>query len=106
MRQTQCTLSINWCNRALTMIKNPSHKQEGVRCKRFKVTARREEEEYPHGYLSDEHRCSGLKNLQPFGLSNGRSLTALLLSRRAPRLYSFVAPCQRLAITQRTPSYL
>ena len=34
---------------------------------------------------------------QPFGLSSGGPLAALLLSHRALRLCSFVAPCQPLA---------
>jgi hypothetical protein len=48
-------------------------------------------------------RGSRRKDLQPFGLSHGGALAALLLSHRAPRLCFFVASCQRSAMTQRTP---
>jgi hypothetical protein len=50
--------------------------------------------------------AAAFKDLQPSGLSNGGPLAALLLSHRALWLCSFVAPCQRPTITQRTPSYL
>ncbi|MEY2538572.1 MAG: hypothetical protein QOG67_2312 [Verrucomicrobiota bacterium] len=70
------------------------------------AAARREDEEYPRGSLTDEQHRRGLKDLSPYGLSNGGPLAALLLSHRAQWLCSFVAPCQRSAITQRTPSYL
>ena len=43
-----------------------------------------------------------LKIGNPLGLSDGAPLAALLLSHRARWLYSFVAPCQRTAITQRS----
>jgi hypothetical protein len=47
-----------------------------------------------------------LKICNPVRLSNGGPLAALLLSHRTLRLCSFVAPCQRPAITQRTSFYL
>jgi hypothetical protein len=55
---------------------------------------------------STSNAAADLKDLQPFGLSNGGPLAALLLGHRARRLCSFVAPCQRPAIIQRTLSYL
>jgi hypothetical protein len=76
-----------------------------MRCKRFKAGERREEEEYPDGSLTDEQHGSSLKDLQPFGLSYGGALAALLLCHpdASGRLCSFVAPCQRPALSQRTP---
>jgi hypothetical protein len=52
------------------------------------------------------NEAAAFKDPQPSGLSNGGPLAALLLSHRALRLCSFIAPCQRPAITQRVPSYL
>ena len=43
-----------------------------------------------------------LKIGNPLGLSNGAPLAALLLSHRSRWLYSFVAACQRIAVTQRS----
>jgi hypothetical protein len=89
------------------MTQNPSQKSEGVRGKRFKAGARREEGEYPNESWTDEQRRRRLKDLLPFGLRNGGPLAALLLSHPAAagRLRSFVAPRQRPAIPQRTPSH-
>ena len=39
-----------------------------MRGKRFKAGTRREEEENPHGSLTDEQRGRSLKDLPPFGL--------------------------------------
>ena len=50
--------------------------------------------------------AAGLKICNPGGLSNGALLAALLLSHRALRLCSFVAPGQQPAITQRAFFYL
>jgi len=49
--------------------------------------------------LTDEQRRRSAKDQQPCGLSSGGLLAALLLSRRALRLCSFVAPGQRPART-------
>ena len=98
--------------------------RERVRCQRFGAAARREEGEYPAtstelehalrsqafpkayfvdqvmssfevaGSLSDEQRGRGGKDRQPFGLSSGERLAALLLSHRTLWLCFFVAPCQ------------
>ena len=50
-----------------------------------------------YGSLSDEQRSRSVKDTQPFGLDSGKRLAALLLSHRAHRLCSLVAPCQPLA---------
>jgi hypothetical protein len=46
-----------------------------------------------YGSSTDEQRRSSLKDRQPEGLFSGGRLAALLLSQRALRLSSFVAPC-------------
>src|SRR5438045_9170854 len=57
-----------------------------------------------YGSSTDEQRRSSGKDRQPGGpFSNGR-LAALLLSQRALRLSSFVAPCQPPVRKQRAPS--
>src|SRR5260370_24991408 len=55
-----------------------------------------------YGSLTDEQRCRGGKDRQPFGLSSGGHLAALLLSHRKLRLCFFVAPCQPRALASRT----
>jgi len=57
-----------------------------------------------YGSLTDEQRGSSPKDQQPGGLFSGERLAALLLSQRALRLSSFVAPCQTLARKQRARS--
>src|SRR5579871_3776195 len=57
-----------------------------------------------HGSSTDEQRSSSAKDRQPGGLFSGGRLAALLLSQRALRLSSFVAPCQPPARKQRAHS--
>ena len=57
-----------------------------------------------YGSSSDEQRSSSPKDRQPGGLFSGGRLAALLLSQRALRLSSFVAPCQPPARKQRARS--
>src|SRR6516164_4701682 len=47
-----------------------------------------------YGSSTEEQRRSSAKDRQPGGLFSGGRLAALLLSHRALRLCSFVAPCQ------------
>src|SRR6516162_11005291 len=54
-----------------------------------------------YGSSTDEQRRSSAKDRQPGGLFSGGRLAALLLSQRALRLSSFVAPCQPPARKQR-----
>lgn len=57
-----------------------------------------------YGSPTDEQRRSSAKDRQPEGLFSGGRLAALLLSQRALRLSSFVAPCQPPARKQRAHS--
>ena len=57
-----------------------------------------------NGSSTDEQRRSSAKDRQPGGLFSGGRLAALLLSQRALRLSSFVAPCQPPARKQRAHS--
>ena len=57
-----------------------------------------------YGSSTDEQRRSSAKDRQPGGLFSGGHLAALLLSHRALRLSSFVAPCQPPARKQRAHS--
>jgi hypothetical protein len=57
-----------------------------------------------YGYSTDEQRSSNAKDRQPEGLFTGGCLAALLLSRRALRLSSFVAPCRPPASKRRPHS--
>jgi hypothetical protein len=57
-----------------------------------------------YGSSTDEQRSSSPKDRQPGGLFSGGRLAALLLSQRALRLSSFVAPCQPPARKQRAHS--
>jgi len=57
--------------------------------------ARREEGEYPLWDIRPtSNTAAATKIRQPDGLFPGERLAALLLSQRAPRLSSFVAPLQ------------
>ena len=69
---------------------------------RWMQGARRENILY--GYSTDEQRSSNAKDRQPEGLFTGGCLAALLLSRRALRLSSFVAPCRPPASKRRAHS--
>ena len=57
-----------------------------------------------YGSLATSNAAAAPKIEEPSGLSSGGQLAALLLSRRALRLCSFVAPCQPPVRTQRAQS--
>src|SRR5579862_1303176 len=57
-----------------------------------------------YGSSTDEQRRSSAKDRQPEGRFSGGCLAALLLSQRALRLSSFVAPCQPASRKQRAHS--
>src|SRR6185437_3069334 len=87
---------------------SPYQNEERARCQRFGGAARREEGSRHGGDFMDlrptSNAAAATKIWQPGGLFSGGRLAALLLSQRALRLSSFVAPCQPPARKQRAHS--